>query len=77
MLDIKILTFLKVAQFKNYTRAAAELNLTQPAVSQHIKKLEEYYDCNLIKIDGKSVELTEQGKLLYNYANFQKQMKSN
>ncbi|MFY9286108.1 MAG: LysR family transcriptional regulator [Tissierellaceae bacterium] len=72
MLDIKILTFLKVAQFKNYTRAAAEINLTQPAVSQHIKKLEEYYDCSLIKIDGKSVELTEQGKLLYNYANFQK-----
>ena len=64
MIDIKIFTFLKVAQHKNYTKAAADLNLTQPAVSQHIKKLEEYYDCSLIEIQGKSVKLTEQGKLL-------------
>lgn len=71
MLDTKILTFLKVAQLRNYTKAAANLNLTQPAVTQHIKKLEEYYDCSLITIDGKTVKLTEQGKLLYNYANFQ------
>ncbi|NLB42784.1 MAG: LysR family transcriptional regulator, partial [Clostridiales bacterium] len=71
MIDIKIFTFLKVAQHRNYTKAAADLNLTQPAVTQHIKKLEEYYGCSLIKIHGKSVKLTEQGKLLYNYANFQ------
>lgn len=71
MLDTKIFTFLKVVQHKNYTRAAAELNLTQPAVSQHIKKLEEYYGCSLINIDGKSVKLTAQGEALYNYANFQ------
>lgn len=71
MIDIKMFTFLKVAQHRNYTKAAADLNLTQPAVSQHIKKLEEYYNCSLIEIHGKSVKLTEQGKLLYNYANFQ------
>ncbi|HSH36448.1 LysR family transcriptional regulator [Schnuerera sp.] len=71
MLDTKIFTFLKVAQHKNYTKAAAELNLTQPAVTQHIKKLEEYYGCNLIDINGKSVKLTEQGEVFYNYANFQ------
>lgn len=71
MLDIKIFTFLKVAQHRSYTKAAADLNLTQPAVTQHIKKLEEYYNCNLIDMEGKSVKLTEQGKLLYNYANFQ------
>lgn len=71
MLDSKMLTFLKVAQLKNYTKAANQLNLTQPAVSQHIKKLEEYYQCNLIAIDGKSVRLTEQGEALYHYANFQ------
>lgn len=71
MIDTKIYTFLKVAQCKNYTKAAKELNLTQPAVSQHIKKLEQYYNCQLIIIDGKSVHLTKQGELLYNYANFQ------
>lgn len=71
MLDIKLHTFLKVVQHRSYTNAAEDLNLTQPAVTQHIKKLESYYDCQLIQIEGKSVQLTEQGKLLYNYANFQ------
>lgn len=71
MLDTKILTFLKVAQCRNYTRAAAELNLTQPAVSQHIRKLEEYYGCSLIDIQGKSVTLTAQGVALHNYASLQ------
>lgn len=71
MIDIKIFTFLKVAQHKNYTKAAAALNITQPAVTQHIKKLEEHYGCMLIEIIGKSVSLTPQGQALYNYANFQ------
>ena len=71
MLDPRIFTFLEVAKYKNYTKAAARLNLTQPAVTQHIKKLEEYYGCSLIDIIGKSVKLTAQGEALYNYANFQ------
>lgn len=71
MLDPKIFTFLEVAKYKNYTKSAAHLNLTQPAVTQHIKKLEEYYGCSLIDISGKSVKLTAQGEALYNYANFQ------
>lgn len=71
MLDPKIFTFLKVAQYKNYTKAAAELNLTQPAVTQHIKKLEDHYGSALIHINGKSVKLTAQGEALYHYANFQ------
>ncbi|WP_312810746.1 LysR family transcriptional regulator [Sedimentibacter sp.] len=71
LLDTKIFTFLKVAEFKNYTKAATSLNLTQPAVTQHIRKLEEYYNCKLIDIVGKSINLTEEGEALYNYANFQ------
>lgn len=72
MLDGKIFTFLKVAELKNYTKAALELHMTQPAVTQHIKRLEEYYQCKLIDISGKSVSLTEAGKVLYHYANLQK-----
>lgn len=71
MVDIKMITFLKVVELRNYTKAAEGLNITQPAVTQHIRKLEENYDCKLIEIVGKSVKLTPQGKLLYNYANFQ------
>lgn len=71
MLDIKIKTFLKVVELKSYTKAAEELDLTQPAVSQQIRKLEEHYGCKLIDISGKGVEMTEQGKALNNYAHFQ------
>ena len=39
MLDFRIDTFLEVCRLMNYTRAAEQLNLTQPAVSQHIRWL--------------------------------------
>lgn len=43
MLDFRIHTFLCVCRHMNYTRAAAELHITQPAVSQHIRYLEREY----------------------------------
>ena len=53
LIDIRLLTFITVSKIKSYTKAAEILNLTQPAVSQHIKHLEEYYGVKLIKKDGK------------------------
>ena len=43
MLDSKVLTFLEVAAQGSYTRAAENLHLTQPAVTQQIHRLEEHY----------------------------------
>lgn len=40
MIDNKLYTLLKVYECRNYTRAAQQLSITQPAVSQHIKALE-------------------------------------
>lgn len=40
MQDFRMETFLTVCKYLNYTKAAQELNLTQPAVSQHIRYLE-------------------------------------
>ena len=40
MLDFRMETFLKVCEYMNFTHAGEALNLTQPAVSQHIKYLE-------------------------------------
>ena len=40
MLDPKLETFITVAELKNFTKAAQALNLTQPAVSNHINQLE-------------------------------------
>ncbi len=41
MLDFRIKTFLAVCRAMNFTRAAEALHITQPAVSQHIRALEE------------------------------------
>lgn len=64
MMDSKLMTFITVANLKSYTRAAEALNLTQPAVTQHIKQLETYYEATLIKKKGRQISLTEEGKLL-------------
>ena len=47
MLDFRIHTILCVCRHMNYTKAAAELHITQPAVSQHIRYLENEYHAKL------------------------------
>lgn len=66
MLDYRIETFLKLCEIRNYTKTAELLNITQPAVSQHIKFLEDYYGKKLFKYRGKNLELTEAGEYLKN-----------
>lgn len=68
MIDIKLETFIIVADTKNFTRAASILNMTQPAISHHIKLLEEYYNVKLLEKKNKNMELTEAGRILYKYA---------
>lgn len=68
MIDLKLITFINVANLKSYTKAAAILNVTQPAVTQHIKQLEQYYKVDLVKRNGRQFSLTEEGELLYKYA---------
>lgn len=68
MLDFRHQTFLAVYRMGSYTKAAAQLNLTQPAVSQHIKALEERYGCPLFVYANKVLTPTEQGRLLYQAA---------
>ena len=67
MIDSRLITFLTVARIKNFTKAGEILNLTQPAVSQHIKFLEEYYQVILIKKNGRGTNLTEEGEILFKY----------
>ncbi len=65
MLDFRIETFLCVCRYMNYTKAAEELNITQPAVSQHIRYLENAYETKLFSHEGKKIVLTGKGKLFY------------
>ena len=65
MLDFRIKTFLCVCQTMNYTQAAKLLNITQPAVSQHIRFLEDYYQIKVFRYANKKLELTAAGRILY------------
>ena len=69
MLDLKLDTFLALCETRNYTKTANLINITQPAVTQHIKHLEAYYETKLLYYDEKRrLHLTEHGKLLRAYA---------
>ena len=65
MLDYRANTFLTVCRTGGFTRAATELHITQPAVSQHIRQLEAHYGCPLFAKTGRGVEPTDAGRLLY------------
>lgn len=66
MIDFKHQTFLILVKLKSYTKTAEKLHLTQPAISQHIKYLEDLYEGKLIIFTNKSLTLTDKGKKLYN-----------
>ena len=61
----QLYTFQKVAETSNFTKAAHELFLTQPAVSQQIQALETFYDLRLFDRTGKKVVLTREGEILH------------
>ncbi len=60
--------FLKVAETGNLTRAAAQLHMTQPALSRHLKQLEEEMGVELLMRHGRGVRLTEAGALFVDQA---------
>ncbi|MGR6838628.1 LysR family transcriptional regulator [Aliivibrio wodanis] len=70
-------TFFTLVDIGHFTHTAEKLFMTQPGVSQHIKKLELACGYDLLKREGKSVELTEQGRLVYNYAHQQRRDAAN
>jgi DNA-binding transcriptional LysR family regulator len=67
-MDIPTLkTFLAVAQERSFSRAAAKVHRTQPAVSQAIRRLETDLGEQLFDRSSKSGTLTDAGKVLHNY----------
>ena len=53
--------FLKIVQTKSITKAAEELNLTQPAVSIQLKKLQDQFDIPLTEVIGRQLYVTHFG----------------
>jgi len=65
-MDRLLKVFITVVEQKNLTRAAEILYITQSAVSQNIKLLEEQYNTTLINRKNKNMTLTKAGEILYN-----------
>lgn len=65
MIDFRLITFLDLCETKNYTRTAKRLCVTQPAVSQHIKYIENKYNIKLFEYQGKTLSLTKKGVEFY------------
>lgn len=59
--------FYTVAKNKHMTKASEELHISQPAISQSIKKLEEQLGGSLFLRSNKGMELTEEGKMFYEF----------
>lgn len=60
-------TFLTLVEVGHFTQTAEKLYMTQPGVSQHVKKLEEQVGVPLLDRTGKRFELTREGELLYRF----------
>lgn len=68
-MDIRHLKIMiAVAESRSMSGAAKKLYITQPAVSQVIKELENHYGCRLFERLGKGIFITEAGKLLCSQA---------
>lgn len=61
-------TFIKLVETKHFTHTAEQLFMTQPGVTQHIKKLEKHFNTPLLARYGKQFELTLAGEKLYQTA---------
>ena len=58
---VQLQTFLAVADTRSFTRAAERLGLSQPTVSQHVRKLEAAAGRQLVSRDTREVRLTDNG----------------
>jgi DNA-binding transcriptional LysR family regulator len=61
-------TIVAVAHHRSFTKAAEELYLAQSAISQQIRRLEEEIGIQIFRRSSRSVELTEEGKVILEHA---------
>lgn len=65
---IKLRSFCTVAKFRSLSKAAKELNYTQPAISAQIRDLEDTLNVRLLEKIGRSIHLSEAGRIILPFA---------
>lgn len=68
MNDYRLKVFICVARNNSFSKASRELHISQPAVSKHIKELEEQYKIQLFRREASNIKLTAAGELLLIHA---------
>lgn len=68
MFDYRLKVFHTVASRLSFTKASEELHISQPAVTKHIKEIENQLSAKLFDRKGTSIQLTQSGNILYEYA---------
>ncbi len=68
MEDFRLKVFYSVAKNQSFTKAASELFITQPAITKHVKLLEETLEIRLFERRGNFITLTPAGEVLFRYA---------
>jgi len=64
----KLETFLTVVRERSFSKASAKLGISQPAVTQQIKFIENYMECSVIERKKNGIKLTAEGEELYKVA---------
>ncbi|MGI8638322.1 MAG: LysR family transcriptional regulator [Segetibacter sp.] len=67
MFDFRLKVFHTVAKRLSFTKAATELFITQPAVTKHIKELEQNFKVRLFERKGNQIVLTREGEVMLQY----------
>lgn len=65
---VQLKSFLALAETRNFTRAAERLGISQPTVSQHVRKLEQAAGRVLVTRDTREVRLTDNGDAMTGFA---------
>ena len=68
MVDNRLYSLLKVVELGSYTKAAEQLSLSQPAVSQHIRQLEDSLNVKIFEHAHNKFHLTGEGEIVVKYA---------
>ena len=64
----KLETFLAVVKEKSFSKASAKLGISQPAVTQQMKYIEDYLDVQVVDRKKNGIKLTKEGQMLFNIA---------
>ena len=64
----KLQTFLMVTKERSFSKASAKLGISQPAVTQQIKFIEDYLDTKIVQRKKNGILLTKEGEDLFRIA---------